>query len=67
MSTADTVAHASNVAFDAATSEIWGALLNGARLALLPRAALLSPPLLAAELQRHGVTVAFFTTACSTS
>ena len=63
VSPADTVAQASNVAFDAATFEIWGALLNGARLALLPRAVLLSPPVLAAELHRHGVTCAFLTTA----
>ncbi|MET0851317.1 MAG: amino acid adenylation domain-containing protein, partial [Candidatus Rokuibacteriota bacterium] len=63
LSPADTVAQASNVAFDAATFEIWGALLNGARLAVVPRAALLSPPLLAGELRRHGVTCAFLTTA----
>jgi amino acid adenylation domain-containing protein len=63
LSPADTVAHASNVAFDAATFEIWGALLNGARLAILPSAVLLSPPALAGELRRLRVTCAFLTTA----
>ena len=29
----DCVAHCSNLAFDASTFEIWGALLNGARIA----------------------------------
>ncbi len=40
----DVVAHISNPAFDAATFEIWGALLNGARLVTIPREVVLSPP-----------------------
>ncbi len=53
----DVVAHASSLSFDPSTFEIWGALLNGARLAILPTATLLDPARLAAELSRHGVTV----------
>ena len=59
----DVIAHLSNPAFDAATFEIWGALLNGACLAVIPRQAVLSPSDLAAELDRHGVTTLFLTTA----
>jgi hypothetical protein len=39
LSAADTVAHLSNPAFDAATFEIWGVLLSGARIAVIPREA----------------------------
>ncbi|WP_437952734.1 amino acid adenylation domain-containing protein [Sorangium sp. So ce296] len=59
----DRVAHASSLAFDASTFEIWGALLNGARLVLVPRETLLSPEALRAFLRREGVTLLFLTTA----
>ncbi|MEO7385789.1 MAG: amino acid adenylation domain-containing protein, partial [Gammaproteobacteria bacterium] len=59
----DTMAQVSNAAFDAATFEIWGALLNGARLVILPRGSLLSPRELVAALRTHGVTCLFLTTA----
>lgn len=59
----DRVAQASNVAFDAATFEIWGALLNGARLVGIDRESVLSPATLEQELCQHGVTVLFLTTA----
>ncbi len=59
----DVVAQAANVAFDAATFEVWGALLSGARLVILPREAVLSPRELAAALARHGVSTFFLTTA----
>ena len=59
----DCVAFASNPAFDAATFEIWGALLNGARLVLIHRDTLLSPTLLAQAMQAHGITVMFLTSA----
>jgi amino acid adenylation domain-containing protein len=59
----DVIAHLSNPAFDAATFEVWGALLNGARLAVIPRETALAPTELAAMLDRHGVTALFLTTA----
>ncbi len=58
----DVVAFASNVCFDAATFEIWGALLNGAALVITPRDVLLSPSALEAHLTKHRVTVLFLTT-----
>ncbi len=58
----DVVAFASNVCFDAATFEIWGALLNGAALVITPRDVLLSPTDLARHLAQHRVSVLFLTT-----
>jgi amino acid adenylation domain-containing protein len=50
------------LAFDASTFEIWGALLNGARLVLYPGGAVdLSE--LRATLERHGVTTLWLTAA----
>ena len=63
LSPADVVAQASNPAFDATTFEVFGALLNGARLELLPREAVLSPRVLAGEVRRRGITTLFLTTA----
>jgi amino acid adenylation domain-containing protein len=59
----DRIAHASNVSFDAATFEIWGALLHGGTLVIVPRETALSPPEYAAEIERRGVTALFVTTA----
>ena len=43
LSPSDVMAQASNISFDAATFEIWGALLNGARFVVVSKEALLSP------------------------
>jgi amino acid adenylation domain-containing protein/non-ribosomal peptide synthase protein (TIGR01720 family) len=59
----DRVAQASNASFDAATFEIWGALLTGARLIGISREVTLSPRDLAEELRRSEVTTLFLTTA----
>ncbi len=59
----DVIAQASNATFDAATFEVWGALLNGARLEGLDREVTLSPPALAKTLRERGVSVLFLTTA----
>ncbi|MFN0301309.1 MAG: amino acid adenylation domain-containing protein [Burkholderiales bacterium] len=60
---ADTIAQVSNIAFDAATFEIWGALLNGARLVILQRDVILSPPEFVAAVQAHHISCMFLTTA----
>ena len=59
----DRVAQAANIAFDAATFEIWSALLNGAKLVIIPKSILLSPSKFAASLQSQKVSVLFLTTA----
>jgi amino acid adenylation domain-containing protein len=59
----DRILHISNTAFDAATFEIWGALLNGGRVELLDRDAVFSPHLLAAELREKRISSLFLTTA----
>jgi len=63
LSSADTVAHVSNVSFDAATFEVWGALLNGSRLAIIPTPQVLEPARFAAALDRLAVDCLFLTTA----
>ena len=59
----DRVAQASNASFDAATFEVWGALLNGALLVAVPRDVVLSPLDLAAYILERKVDVLFLTTA----
>ncbi len=58
----DRIAFASNISFDAATFEIWSALLQGATVVVLPRRALLSPDALATTLRAWRVSILFLTT-----
>ena len=58
----DVVALASNLCFDAATFELWGALLNGGSLVVTPQEVLLSPEALSQHLAAHGITTLFLTT-----
>ncbi|MBZ5536434.1 MAG: amino acid adenylation domain-containing protein [Acidobacteriia bacterium] len=59
----DNVAQASNASFDAATFEIWGALLSGARLVGIPRDVILSPQAFAKALHDQNISIMFLTTA----
>jgi acyl-coenzyme A synthetase/AMP-(fatty) acid ligase/acyl carrier protein len=59
----DRVAQASNASFDAATFEVWGALLNGAALVLVPRDTALLAGALAHAVAERRISVLFLTTA----
>ncbi|MGH9322642.1 MAG: amino acid adenylation domain-containing protein, partial [Vicinamibacteria bacterium] len=59
----DVVAQASNGSFDAATFEVWGGLLNGARVEGFRREEILSGGELSRLLREREVTVLFLTTA----
>ncbi|TQF15170.1 amino acid adenylation domain-containing protein [Myxococcus llanfairpwllgwyngyllgogerychwyrndrobwllllantysiliogogogochensis] len=59
----DRVAQISNHAFDAALFEVWGALLNGASLVLLPRSSVLDASAFRDALRETHVSVLLMTTA----
>jgi amino acid adenylation domain-containing protein len=59
----DRVAHLSNVCFDAASFEIWGALTSGAELVIVRADDVLSPRALAAAIAGSHITTMFLTTA----
>ena len=58
----DCIAHVSNVSFDAATFELWGALLHGARLVILDKDLVLSPKEFISELKARRISTMFLTT-----
>ena len=59
----DAIAHCSNPAFDASTFEIWGALLNGARVVIVSHPDALDSRRFAQLLEREDITILFLTTA----
>ena len=59
----DRVGQGSNVSFDAATFEIWGALLHGGTLIVLPKETVLSPLELKREIAKQKISFMFLTTA----
>ncbi|HEX8436630.1 amino acid adenylation domain-containing protein, partial [Archangium sp.] len=58
----DRMAQLSNTSFDAATFEVWGALLNGAALVVVPREVALVPAELTHLLREQRITAMFLTT-----
>ncbi len=59
----DRIAQAANASFDAATFEIWGALLNGGCVVILPRETTLSPDAMGRALRERKIDTLFLTTA----
>ncbi|MEA5360285.1 amino acid adenylation domain-containing protein [Amycolatopsis sp., V23-08] len=57
----DRIAHASSLSFDAATFEIWGALLTGAQLVIVPQDVVVEPDRLAACLREREITALWMT------
>ncbi|WP_025715725.1 non-ribosomal peptide synthetase [Paenibacillus sp. 1-18] len=59
----DKLLQLSNYVFDGSTFDIFGSLLNGAQLVIVPKEILLDPAQLLALIQREQITVTFMTTA----
>jgi amino acid adenylation domain-containing protein len=59
----DRMGQISTISFDAATWEIWGSLLNGAAVVVIPREVVLSPPAFAAVLKEQRITSMILTSA----
>jgi amino acid adenylation domain-containing protein len=59
----DRTGQVASISFDAAIYEIWGALLNGATVVVIPREAVLAPEGFAAALREQRVTSLFLTSA----
>jgi amino acid adenylation domain-containing protein len=59
----DRVAQVSNVSFDAATFEIWGALLHGAQLVGIDQETMLSPAEFKRAIAKQHISAMFLTTA----
>jgi acyl-coenzyme A synthetase/AMP-(fatty) acid ligase len=59
----DRTAQIASIAFDAATFEIWGALLNGAGVVMIDRETSLNPAKLGPVIREKGISVMFLTTA----
>jgi amino acid adenylation domain-containing protein len=59
----DVIGQVSNCSFDAATFEIWGALLNGARLVIVSQDIILSPEKFATCIQEQKLGIMFLTAA----
>ena len=58
----DRIAHISNTSFDAATFELWGAMLNGSSLVVLKKEIALSPEAFANQILEQKLSVLFVTT-----
>ncbi|WP_162862614.1 non-ribosomal peptide synthetase [Acetivibrio cellulolyticus] len=63
ISSKDTLLQLSNYAFDGSVFDIYGALLNGAKLVLVNKETILDMPSLSELIKNQGITVFFLTTA----